>query len=372
MKKVLFVSNAAGFSKFNAPYMQWFKDQGWRVDNASPGIEVGNVDNQYDVTIERSPFSKKNLQAYKSLKKIIDANDYDIIHCHTPVGSMLARLAGWGARKKKTKIIYTAHGFHFFKGGPLKNWLSFFPVEILLSRITDVLVTINQEDYEIANKYKMARSKIYKIDGVGVNLDRFKPYSVSQRIEMRKAFGFREEDFVILYTSQFIVRKNHKMLIESLPNLLKKIPNLKVLFAGNGELFESSKLLAKDLGVSHIVSFLGGRRDIEVLCGIADIHVSTSFQEGLATSNIEAMACGCPLVVSKIRGHIDVCVDNKNGFVFELNNSSLMETAIVKLYEDKELYQKISNYNKTDAHKYAVTKEVECMGVIYNKTIQNN
>jgi glycosyltransferase EpsD len=372
MRKVLFVANTAGFSKFNAPFMQWFKDQGWRVDNASPGIEVGNVDNQFDVTIERSPFSKENLQAYKSLKKIIEANDYDIIHCHTAVGGMLARLAGWGARKKKTKIIYTAHGFHFFKGAPLKYWLLFFPMELLLSRLTDVLITINQEDYELGIKYKMAQFAVYKIDGVGVNLDRFKPYSVSQCIEVRKSFGLKEDDFVLFYTAQFIGRKNHKMLIESLPNLLIKIPNLKVLFAGNGETFESSKVLAKDLGVSHIVDFLGGRRDIEVLCGIADVHVATSIQEGQGINNIEAMACGCPIVVSKIRGHRDVCKDNENGFLFELDNPQGMETAIVKLYEDKELCQKISEYNKIDAHKYAVTKEVECMGVIYNKMLQNN
>jgi glycosyltransferase EpsD len=372
MRKVLFVANTAGFSKFNAPFMQWFKDQGWRVDNASPGIEVGNVDNQFDVTIERSPFSKENLQAYKSLKKIIEANDYDIIHCHTAVGGMLARLAGWGARKKKTKIIYTAHGFHFFKGAPLKYWLLFFPMELLLSRLTDVLITINQEDYELGIKYKMAQFAVYKIDGVGVNLDRFKPYSVSQRIEVRKSFGLKEDDFVLFYTAQFIVRKNHKMLIESLPNLLTKIPNLKVLFAGNGETFESSKVLAKNLGLSHVINFLGGRSDIEVLCAIADLHVATSIQEGLATSNIEAMACGCPIVVSQIRGHRDVCVDNRNGFMFELNDPQGMESAIVNLYKDKDLCRIISENNKVDAHKYAVTKEVECMGVIYNKMLQNN
>lgn len=372
MKKVLFVANTAGFSKFNAPYMQWFKDQGWRVDNAAPGIELGNVDNQYDLTIERSPFSANNFKAYRLLKKIIDTNDYDLIHCHTAVGGMLARLAGMSARKKKTKIIYTAHGFHFFKGAPLKYWLFFFPMEFVLSRLTDVLVTINQEDYELANKYKMAQSKIYKIEGVGVNLDRFKPFSVTTRDEVRKSFGLEEDDFIILYTAQFIVRKNHKILIESLPRLVTKIPNLKVLLAGNGETLDSSKLLAKELGVSHTINFLGGRRDIEVLCAIADLHVATSIQEGQGINNIEAMACGCPIVVSQIRGHRDVCIDGQNGFMFELNDPQGMESAIVKLYKDKELYRIISENNKVDAQKYSVTKEVECMGVIYNKTVQSN
>ena len=147
MKRVLFVANHKGFSKFNAPYMEWFKKQGWIVDNASPGIEVGIVDNQFDIEIQRAPFSLKNIKAYIKLKEIIKCNNYDIIHVHTPMGAFLGRLASIKARKNGAKVVYTAHGFHFFDGAPLKNWVIYYSIEKILARFTDTLVTINMEDY---------------------------------------------------------------------------------------------------------------------------------------------------------------------------------------------------------------------------------
>jgi glycosyltransferase EpsD len=158
-RKILFVSNTANFSKFNRPFMRWFRDQGWQVDYVSAGEEVvSGCDNQYTVCIARSPFNLNNLRAYRELKAVL-VNDYDIIHCHTPMGACLARLA---ARKSRAKVIYTAHGFHFFKGAPLLNWLVFYPIEKYLSKYTDCLVTINEEDYYLANqKFKMQAAVSY-------------------------------------------------------------------------------------------------------------------------------------------------------------------------------------------------------------------
>jgi glycosyltransferase EpsD len=150
MRKILFVSNTANFAKFNRPFMRWFKSQGWHVDYASAGEEtVLDCDNHYTVTMARMPFNLKNIKAYKILKSLIQKNHYDIIHCHTPMGGCLARLAGQGSG---AKIVYTAHGFHFFKGAPLLNWLIYYPVEKYLAKFTDCLITINEEDYEIAHK----------------------------------------------------------------------------------------------------------------------------------------------------------------------------------------------------------------------------
>ncbi len=152
MKKILFLSNTANFSKFNLPYMKWFKEQGWQVDYCSAGEEVVPVcDNQFSISIVRSPFSMKNINACKELEKLLIKNNYDILHCHTPMGGVIGRLAArklW--QKHKIKVIYTAHGFHFYKGAPLLNWLLYFPIEKWLSRCTDIIVTINQEDYERA------------------------------------------------------------------------------------------------------------------------------------------------------------------------------------------------------------------------------
>lgn len=153
--KVLFLSNTANFSKFNLPYMRWFHGQGWQVDYASAGEEnVPDCDSQYKISIARSPLHIfKNLRGLRELKRLLYENHYDILHCHTPMGGVLGRLAArklW--KEHKIKVIYTAHGFHFYKGAPLLNWLLYYPMEKWLSRCTDVIVTINEEDYERAKK----------------------------------------------------------------------------------------------------------------------------------------------------------------------------------------------------------------------------
>lgn len=364
-KKVLFVANHKGFSKFNAPYMKWFQEQGWQVDNASPGIMVDCVDNHYDIPIQRSPLSSKNITAYRELKKLIDANDYDIIHVHTPMGAFLGRLAARAARKRGSKVIYTAHGFHFFAGASKKNWLIYYPIERLMSGIMDALVTINQEDYERAKRMNLAKGNIYKIDGVGVNLDRFKPLDDVRKSEIRRSLGINENDFVMLYTSQIIPRKNHRWIINLLPELKNRIPNLKVIFLGGGSDMEACQNLVNELGLSDSVLFLGFREDVPDICGISDIHVSSSLQEGLAINNIEAMAMGCPLVISNVRGHKDVCVDGRNGFLYNLSNPDKFIESVVKLSNDKSLYMQIRENNLKDVEKFSVKREVAEMAKIY-------
>ena len=152
MNKILFLSNTANFSKFNRPFMQWFKEQGWQVDYCSAGEEkVLDCDNQFSINIARSPFSLKNLQGLKQLKDILANGNYQILHCHTPMGGVLGRLAALKLWKQgKLKVIYTAHGFHFYKGAPLVNWLLYYPMEKFLTQWTDVIITINEEDYERA------------------------------------------------------------------------------------------------------------------------------------------------------------------------------------------------------------------------------
>lgn len=178
MTKILYVSNTANFQKFNLPFMRWCKEQGWIVDYASPADEpVTECNHFYDIEMPRSPLKFfRILKSIKELKKILNENQYDILHCHTPVGSVVARLAAKSLHKKgKIKVIYTAHGFHFYKGAPLLNWILYYPVEKILSNWTDILILINEEDYELSVKKHFKAKNIVKIDGVGVNLEKFKP-----------------------------------------------------------------------------------------------------------------------------------------------------------------------------------------------------
>lgn len=368
MKKVLFVENSSGFCKFNAPYMNWFKQQGWQVDHAAPGIEnrfAYGVTHHYDVDIHRSPFSYQNIKAIKTLKKLIDKEQYDLIHCHTEMGGLCARLAAISARKKGCKVIYTSHNYPFYKGASLLAWTVFYSVERILASITDAVVTINEEDYQITCKHKFAVGPNFKIDGVGVNLERFSPVSAEEKMKLRDEVGVSRDAFVLLYTAQFIPRKNHEMLIKQVSKIRESIPTLKVLFAGNGPILEEMKTLANNLEVSDCISFLGGRGDIDRLCRVADLHVATSKLEGQGINNIEAMACGCPLVVSRVRGHRDVCIDGKNGFLFDLNKPQDMVAEIIHLYKDKKLYNTISDFNKKDASRFDIKREVEAMAKIY-------
>lgn len=372
MKKVLFVENSAGFCKFNAPYMNWFKQQGWQVDHVAPGIEekfAYGVTHHYDVDIHRSPFSFQNIKAIKALKKLINKEQYDLVHCHTEMGGLCARLAAISARKKGCKVIYTSHNYPFYKGASMVAWTVFYSVERMLAPLTDAVVTINEEDYQITCKHRFAIGPNFKIDGVGVNLERFSPVSTEEKMKLRDEVGVPKDAFVLLYTAQFIPRKNHEMLIKQVPKIRESIPTLKVLFAGNGPIFEEMKALANNSGVSDCISFLGGRGDIDRLCRVADLHVATSKLEGQGINNIEAMACGCPLVVSRVRGHRDVCIDGKNGFLFDLDKPQDMSAEIIRLYNDKDLYHRISEFNKKDASRFDVKREVAAMASIYKQVL---
>ena len=154
--------------------MKWFKEQGWEVHVAASGnMNLPYVDQKFDIPIQRSPLVIKNIQAYQDLNVLINEHQYEIIHCHTPMGGVLARLAARNARKNGTKVIYTAHGFHFCKGAPITNWLLYYPIEKILASFTDCLITINQEDYQLATK-RFKTKQIEHVNGVGVNIEEFK------------------------------------------------------------------------------------------------------------------------------------------------------------------------------------------------------
>lgn len=355
MKKILFVSNTANFSKFNKPYMRWCKENEWKVDYCAPNDEVvTECDNHIDLPIPRSPFSKGTFACIKALRKILEEEQYDIIHCHTPMGAVVARLAAKKLYKqKKLKVIYTAHGFHFYKGAPLLNWLLYYPVEKFLSRYTSVLITINNEDYQFAKK-KFRTKEIIYTDGVGVDLHKFISLEPKIKSDLRKKKGFNKNDFIVLYIAEFIPRKNHKIIFDILPELKKKIPNLKIILAGKGELLEFYKNFVLENNYQDIVIFTGYTTEINEYCNISDVLLMPSFQEGLPISMIESIATGLPVVASKIRGHVDVIKSEKNGFLCDLKYSKSFIDAICNLYLNPELRNKIAKNNIEYAKNFSI------------------
>ncbi|WGG45854.1 glycosyltransferase family 4 protein [Rossellomorea sp. DA94] len=303
------------FKAFHLPYMKWFKEQGWEVHVAASGeIELPYVDKKFTIPIQRSPFSLTNVKAYQELRDIIDQHQYRLIHCHTPMGGVLARLAARGARKNGSKVIYTAHGFHFCQGAPIQNWMLYYPIEKMLSRYTDCLITINKEDYTLA-KHRFNIPSIEHVHGVGVNTETFQPVSEKDKAERKKSYGYQPDDFLLFYAAEFNSNKNQQMLIKALEIIKDEVPNAKLLLAGEGTLQNTCKELAKRLEVEHMVHFLGFRKDIPEILPMCDVAVASSLREGLPVNMMEAMACGLPVVASVNRGHRELVKDHQNGWI---------------------------------------------------------
>lgn len=325
-RKVLFCATVDyHFNAFHLPVLKWFKEQGWEVHMAANGqMELPCVDAKFDIPIQRSPLGRKNLQAYAELKALIDANHYDVIHCHTPMGGVLARLAARAARRKGTKVIYTAHGFHFCKGSPLLNWLIYYPLEKALSYMTDCLITINDEDYELAVTRQFGAKRIEHVHGVGVNTERFQSLSEQQKGDLKTSMGYSPTDILLFYAAEFNQNKNQQMLIRALAAIHAEAPHVKLLLAGEGALQASCRALAAHLQLEDSVDFLGYRTDISRLLPMCDIAVASSLREGLPVNIMEAMACGLPVIASMNRGHKELILDGVTGWLTDPNDHEEM------------------------------------------------
>ncbi|WP_334072312.1 MULTISPECIES: glycosyltransferase family 4 protein [Paenibacillus] len=366
LKKVLFCATVVShLTQFHTPYMRWFKQRGWEVHAAACGeAPVPYVDCQFPLSIERSPFRWNNLKAYKELSDLIGRHGYSVVHCHTPMGGVLARLAAREARRSGTKVIYTAHGFHFFDGAPAVNWLLYYPVEKLLSRWTDCLVTINEEDYHRAIRRRFKARSIVHVHGVGVDFGRFKPVDRRGKQQLRWEHRIGQDRFVLIYAAELSKRKNQAFLLQAAANLKKRIPELLVLLAGQGELEVPYKKQAQQLGLTGNVVFLGQRKDMPKLYALADVAVTTSKQEGLPVNVMEALASGLPVVATGVRGNRDLVDDGINGYLVKPGDTDAFEQRIWELYADAKLRKKLNGRERL-LGKYSVAQVLEEMTSVY-------
>jgi glycosyltransferase EpsD len=293
--KVLYVATVAShICQFHLPYLETFQKSGAEVHVAAKnnlaeknGLQLKFVDKYFDIPFSRSPIAKSNISAYKQLKKVILENNYDYIVCNTPTGGILTRLAARKARKSGSKVIYIAHGFHFYKGAPLKNWLIFYPIEYLFAPLCDILVTINKEDYLYATKH--FKTTVRHIHGIGVSTDKYHPVYEQEIAQLRKNLNLQSNDYVILCTGELNKNKNQTQLINAASLLKDKISNLKILLAGNGPNEQSLRTQIKELELQDIVTLLGYRTDLEKIVPAVNLIVSCSRREGLPLNIVEAM-----------------------------------------------------------------------------------
>lgn len=369
MKKVLFTATVdSHILQFHLPFLNFFKEKGYEVHVATNGDEeIPYCDKKFKITFERSPYKTNNLKAIKELTKIIDNEKYDIIHTHTPMGSVVTRLASRKAIKKYgTKVIYTAHGFHFYKGAPLLNWLLFYNVEKYLLRYTNTLITINEEDYNLAKlKFSKCKNIVY-VPGVGIDEEKFaNKMSVKEKKQLRESLNLKKSDFVIIYPAELSKRKRQIWLINAISNMLKEHKDIHLLLPGNDSLNGECQQLVESLNLNEQVHFLGYRKDIPKLLQIANIAVSSANQEGLPVNIMEAMYIGMPIVASDCRGNRDLVKDGKNGYLIDLEDNNRFAESILKLYKSKNDYKKYLNNNQKYIKNYLLDNVMKKMEKIY-------
>lgn len=320
------------------------------------GLRLDFVDKVFNVSFSRSPKSIDNIKAYRELKRIIDNERYDYIHCNTPMGGIVTRLAARKARKHGSEVIYAAHGFHFYKGSSLAAWLIFYPIEKIFGKLlTDKLITISNADYEMAQK-KHICNRVYQIHSVGINSNKYKEVEDTVLEEYRSKYGLRNGDFICICTGELNKNKRQRLVLDALPEIVESVPNFRLLIAGNGDEKKNLEKQIKNLKMESFAQLIGYRTDLEVFVNLSDIAVSASLREGLGINLIEAMNCHKPVVGSVNRGHSEFIKHGVNGFLAagdtETDISKSFAKYIIRLATDKKLYADMSQQAFMDAQSY--------------------
>lgn len=366
MRRVLiYASVASMIQQFNMENIRLLSEQGYEIDvacNMERGstvseeriIEMREQLKEKGVNIYHIPIPRKItafsdiIHSFMLTKQLINEHNYSLIHCHSPIGGIICRLGNRFSRNYgKTRMIYTAHGFHFYRGAPLKNWIMYYPVEKLCAHFTDILITINKEDYELA-KHKLKAKQIEYVPGVGIDTKKFSSCDID-RAEKRKELGIPENAIWLLNVGELIPRKNQEIIIRAIADF----ENIFLTIAGKGDLKGQLENVAKEIGVSERVKLLGYRTDISELCGACDIFVFPSFQEGLPVALMEAMASGKTVVCSKIRGNTDL-TDENGGALFDPYSISDCRAAIERVLNSDR--KKSGDYNLKRISSFSLEK----------------
>ncbi|MDQ1144591.1 glycosyltransferase EpsD [Bacillus sp. SORGH_AS 510] len=375
MVKILYVATISNMiNAFLIPHIKALVEQGNEVGIAfnqdkeiSPElIKLGCK--THHVKFQRNPFNKNNILAFQEIKKIISIEGYKLVHVHAPVASLITR---WACKNmKEVTMLYTAHGFHFFNGAPKMNWMIYYTLEKIAAKWTDGIITMNDEDFFSAKKLKLRRrNSVYKVHGVGLNLNRFKPHTPQEKNELRREYDFNLEDFIIINVGELCYRKHQDLLIEAVSHVSKKIKNIRLLLVGEGDQLHFYKQLVQKLDVEKNVEFLGFRQDIHRLMAMSDLAVSTSRQEGLPVNVMEAMAAGLPVIVTDCRGNRDLISNGENGLVVDGNDALACANAIEELCLSRKLRDKFAEKNKELIQRYSLEHVMEEMKHIYSNII---
>ena len=353
MKKVLYVTTVSRtINAFLIPHINMLLDNGYEVHCACSIDKPVDKELQrrgvkiFEVPFSRNPLGIGNIKAFIKLEELQRINDYDIVHVHTPIAAIYGRLLKLNF--PSLRVIYTEHGYHFLKGGSKLGWILYYPIEKIMAKFTDVTININKEDYEIT-KEKLKPKKCYLLNGVGLDLDKYKKLSSKEIQEKRKEFGLKDKDFVVLMVAEINKNKNHIQLINAMDILKDKYPNIKVLCIGDGRLKESLEKQIILRNLQNNIFMLGYRLDVNKLINISDIGILLSRREGLPRNIMEFMACGRKVIATDIRGCRDLICDETIGTLVNVDDYESTAKAIEKYYilNDKsfEVSEEIRKYD---------------------------
>lgn len=376
MKKALILTSVASMiDQFNRDNITLLKEMKYEVHVAC-NFKEGSTTSKKKVRELRNELESKGvithhlsiprsitavqpmLNAYYDVKDLLKKNEYELVHCHSPIGGVIGRLAAKNHRKLGTHVIYTAHGFHFYKGAPLQNWLLFYPIERFFSYYTDILITINQEDYQRAKKFHS--NKVQYIPGVGINVKEINRAKVDV-IQKKNELTIQENEFVLLSVGELNQNKNHEIIIKALSSIKQPY---KYIICGQGKNESELKQLVKKLKISDQVIFTGYRKDVRQLLKLADIFCFPSLREGLSVALMEAMASGLPCVVSNIRGNRDL-IDEDGGFLIGPKDISEFRDKIVTLMDNEILISSMGRHNAQKIKEFDIHVVNEKMMDIY-------
>lgn len=377
--KILFITTISGFLKqFEMNDVKIMQQAGCEVHYAS---NLYNPVYRYDreelekqgivfhhIDICKSPKEiRNNIRALRQLKKIIREENISMIHCHNPMGGAIGRIAALGVKGRIT-VMYTAHGFHFYKGAPLKNWLLYYPAEFLLAACTDRLITINEEDYEAAKRFRLRKNgHIYRIPGVGIDCERFK-HNEEIREKMRKELGIPHSAFYILAVGELNDNKNHRVIIDALTKISDS--NIYLGICGQGALYEELRQFIKERYLENRVFLYGFREDIPQMLAAADCFVFPSKREGLGIAALEAMAAGIPMITSDCRGTREYMRHEVNGYVCKENSPEEYAEAICRMRDDPGKREEMSRLCCSVAKQFDISVTDKLMREIYGEIRQ--
>lgn len=357
MKVLLIATVQSHICQFHRPLVNMLHAHGCEVHVAARnnlaeknGLKLDFVEKIYDVPFQRSPFSPKNFTAYQMLKRIIRQENYAVAHCNTPVGGVLGRLAAREARKYGTQVFYTAHGFHFYEGAPKKNWLIWYPIEKFMCQYTDELITIAEEDYQLA-KSKMQVS-VSHIHGIGANSSKFHPVGDVEQNIIKNKLGFQKNQQLIICTGELNQNKNQVTAIKAMKEVVKELPEAMLLLAGNGPVHDLLQATIDANNLQNNVIMLGYRTDLEKYVQVSDLVLSCSRREGLPMNIIEGMLCKKPVVASVNRGHKELIEDGVNGYLVDSLDAGNYSVRIINILKDSILGERLGERGYVIAQPY--------------------